>query len=315
MIKFLFYKGIFIDALLSVATIYLFIIIGFVFKRSFKEQVHERSFVLLNLYFLQPILIFWGLNRAPIDADFILSPIIYFIAIFIVMFIAFFYSKTIFKDYQDKSIFMASSLVGNTGNLGIPLGIALFGEASVPYTSILNIANLFFIYIFSVYFFAGNQFSFIKALKEVFKIPAIWFAVAAITYNYNGFTLNEDFDKLFTMGAYAAIVMQLVIFGVFMSQVKIKTANWKLSLNISLFKHIILPLIGLYVILYFKIDPLVSAIIFLELVVPLAVNNVNLASLYNCKPIDTTFSVLISSLVFVILIFIYIPIIHKFFGV
>ena len=209
---------------------------------------------------------------------------------------------------------MASSLVGNTGNLGIPLGIALFGVASVPYTSILNIANVFFIYIFSVYFFAGDKFKFSDALKEIFKIPAMWFAFAALSFNYFGFRLSDDFDKVFTMGAYASIVMQLVIFGIFMSQVRVKTANWKLSLNISLFKHIVLPLIGLYTILYFELDPFVGAIIFLELIVPLAVNNVNLSSLYNCKPIDTTFSVLISSFVFVALIYFYILIINKFFG-
>ena len=231
------------------------------------------------------------------------------------MFFGYFYSKKVFnKNIQDKSIFMASSLVGNTGNLGIPLGIALFGVASVPYTSILNIANIFFIYIFSVYFFAGDKFRFVDALKEVFKIPAIHVTIIAIAFNYYGFKLNEDFEKVFTMGAYAAIVMQLIIFGTFMSEVKIRTANWKLSLNISLFKHIILPLIGLYVILYFDIDPFLGAIIFLELFVPLAVNNVNLAALYNCKPIDTTFSVLVSSAVFIGFIYLYILIINKFFG-
>ena len=260
------------------------------------------------------MLIFWGLTRAPINDDFITAPIIYFIAIFIALFIAYFYSKRVFNDYQDKSIFMASSLVGNTGNLGIPLGIALFGVASVPYTSILNIANIFFIYIFSVYFFAGDKFKFVDALKEIFKIPAIHVAIVAIGFNYYGFGLSEDFDKVFTMGAYAAIVMQLVIFGIFMSQVKIKSANWKLSLNIALFKHIVLPIIGIFVILYFDLDSFIAAIIFLELIVPLAVNNVNLASLYNCKPIDTTFSVLISSAIFVSLIYLYILIINNFFG-
>lgn len=288
---------------------------GFTFKRVFKGEVNEKSFVLLNLYFLQPILIFWGLTRAPINEEFIISPIIYFIAVFLVLALAYFYALNIFKnDSQDKSIFLASSLVGNTGNLGIPLGIALFGLESVPYTSILNIANIFFIYIFSVYFFAGDKFRFIDALKEIFKIPAMWFAVAAIAFNYYGFTLSDDFDKVFTMGAYAAIVMQLVIFGIFMSQVRIKTANWKLSLNISLFKHIVLPVVGLFVIMYFDIDPFVGAIIFLELMVPLAVNNVNLSALYNCKPIDTTFSVLVSSATFVLFIYIYILIINKFFG-
>ena len=230
------------------------------------------------------------------------------------MFLAWIYSKKALVDNKDRSIFMASSLVGNTGNLGIPLGIALFGEASVPYTSILNIANVFFIYIFSVYFFAGDRFDFKHSLKEILKIPAIHTTFVALAFNYFGFKLGEDFDKLFTMGAYAAIVMQLLVFGMFMSQIKIKSANWRLSSNIVLFKHIVLPLVGLYAILFFEIDPFVGAIIFLELAVPLAVNNVNLASLYNCKPIDTTFAILVSTLSFVLFVYFYIQIVHKFFG-
>lgn len=218
------------------------------------------------------------------------------------------------SDIKDKSIFLASSLVGNTGNLGIPLGIALFGVQSVPYTSILNIANMFFIYIFSVYFFAGEKFRFRDALKEIFTIPAIWSAILAIAYNYFGFSLNTDFEKLFTMGAYAAIVMQLMLFGMFMSQVRIRSANYKLSFNIVLFKHIILPAIGLAVIVIFEVDPFVGAIIFLELIVPLAVNNVNLSALYECKPIDTTVAVLVSTLFFIGSIYVYILIINKFFG-
>ncbi len=236
-------------------------------------------------------------------------------AVFIALLLAFIYGRKVLSDTQDRSIFMASSLVGNTGNLGIPLGIALFGVASVPYTSILNIANIFYIYIFSVYFFAGDKFSFKDALFEIFKIPAIWVAFLALAFNAYGFELNADFENVFTMGAYAAIVMQLVIFGVFMSQVKLKSANWKLSLNITLFKHILLPLIGLVVIVYFDLSPFVASIIFLELMVPLAVNNVNLSALYNCKPIDTTMAVLVSSFAFVALIYFYILIMQHFFGV
>jgi predicted permease len=247
--------------------------------------------------------------------EFLTAPLIYYIVIFICLFFVYLYSLKAFKkQYQDKSIFLATSLVGNTGNLGIPLGIALFGIQSVPYTSIINIANVFYIYIFSVYFFAGDKFNFKDSIKEILKIPAIHASILALVYNYNGFTMNDDFEKLFTMGAYAAIVIQLVIFGIFIAQVKVRTANWKLAFNISLFKHIILPLVGLFVILQFEIDPMIAAVIFLELTVPLAVNNINLASLYNCKPIDTTFSVLVGSGIFVLLMYFYIMIIQHFFG-
>ncbi len=302
------------EALISVATIYLFILIGFFLKLIFKEEIHERTFVLLNLYFLQPVLIFWGLTRSPLSSNIISFPAIYFLIIFITLFLALMYAKFFIKNKQDKSIFLASSLVGNTGNLGIPLGIALFGIASVPYTSILNIANIFYIYIFSVFFFAGEKFSLKSSLFNILKIPAIWFTIFALFYNFVGFSLNENFDKVFTMGAYSAIVLQLIVFGIFMSQVKIKTANWKLSFDTIFFKHLLLPLIGLIVILAFNLSPFLAAILFLELIVPLAVNNVNIASLYNCKVIDVTFCVLSSNIIFTTLIFFYLLLIKYFFG-
>lgn len=261
------------------------------------------------------MLIFWGLTRSKIDFSFLYSSFIYFVIIFITLIIALIYASFVFNNSDDKSLFLASSLVGNTGNLGIPLGIALFGISSVPYTSILNLSNIFFIYIFSVFFFAGNKFSLKKSLKDILKIPAIGFAVLALLFNYFDFTMSKDFDQVFTMAAYAAIVMQLIVFGIFLSQIQVKSLNWKLSLNIVLFKHFVLPFVALVCVLYFEVNKYLAAIIFLELMVPLAVNNINLASLYNKKPLDATFSVLLSTFVFIVLIYFYILISNYFFGV
>lgn len=264
---------------------------------------------------MQPILIFWGLTRAPINFDFMFSPVVYFIIIFIVLGISLLVVKPLFKDPQDRSIYLAAATVGNTGNLGIPLGIALFGLDSVPYTSIINIANVFFIYTFSVYFFAKDKFNFKDSLKAIFKIPAIWVAIFALLFNYLQIDFDANITRVLEMGAYSAIVLQLVIFGIYLSEIKIKTTNWKLSLNIVLIKHIILPAVGLVVILYFDMNPYVSAILFMELMVPLAVNNVNLAALYNCKPHDTTTAILMTSIAFISLIYFYLEIIHYFFKV
>jgi predicted permease len=308
-------KGFHIEALISVASIYFFIALGFIVKRQFKERIDETSFILLNLYFLQPLLIFWGLTKAPIDKTFVTLPLIYFLIIFITLFLLWIWHKKLFSNTQEQSIYLATSLVGNTGNLGIPLGIALFGVASVPYTSLLNIANVFFIYIFSVYFFAREAFSFKQALQSIFKIPAIWFAVIALLYNYLEFGINEHFARLLEMGSYTAIVMQLIIFGIYLSQIKLKSTAWKLSLNISFVKHLLLPSIGVGMILLFKMDYYIAAILLMELMVPLAVNNVNMAALYKCRPVDVTSAILISSLIFIVLIYFYLEIIQYFFGV
>ena len=71
---------------------------------------------------------------------------------------------------------------------------------------------------------------------------------------------------------------------------------------------------GLGVILVSSLNPYVAAILLMELMVPLAVNNVNMAALYNCRPHDVTSTILISSLAFIAFIYFYLGIIQHFFG-
>jgi predicted permease len=105
------------------------------------------------------------------------------------------------------------------------------------------------------------------------------------------------------MGAYATIVIQLMIFGIYLSNTAIKTINFKLSLLISFVKLLFIPIAGMIVLSFFSVDTVVGQIFMLSLIVPLAVNNVNIAALYNCKPYDVTASVLISTILFLFILY------------
>ncbi|WP_330848298.1 AEC family transporter [Aliarcobacter butzleri] len=297
----------------SVLPIYFFIFLGFIAKKRFTTQIDEKTLVLLSLYFFQPILILWGLTKSPINYEFIMSPLFYIIIVFTTLSFLIFFSKIIFNSRTDESIYLGTALIGNTGNLGIPLGIALFGVESVPYTSIINIANVFFMYTISVYFFAREQFSLKQAIISIFKIPAIWFALFALFLNYYQVPISEHITTALNMGAYTSLTIQLFIFGVYLYNVQVKTIPWKLSLHISFAKHILLPVIGILIILWFTdFNSFVASILIMELMMPLAVNNVNFAVLYNCKPFDVAATILISSIVFVFLLYFYIEIINYF---
>ncbi len=291
------------STIIAIVSIYLFILIGFVAKKIFKDEIDEKTLILISIYFLQPMLTFWGLTRAPIDYNLIVTPFLYFITITTVLIILIFLGKYLFSDLKDRSIFIATSLIGNTGNLGIPLGIALFGESSVPYTSILNIANIFFIYTVGIYFFAKSSYSFKESLLQMIKIPIIWFAILALWFNYMEFSIHPQLDRVLEMGAYSTIVLQLIIFGVYLSKTKIKSHNYKLSLWVSFTKLIFVPIVGIVVIFTFGLPNEIASILVISLLVPLAVNNVNIASLYNCKPYDVTAVVFVSTVLFLILIY------------
>jgi malate permease and related proteins len=287
--------------------------LGFTVKKVFTTQIDERTLVLISLYCFQPILIFWGLTKAPINYEFVASPIVYLLIVLFCLVILLLVNKKIFAQRQEQSIYLAVALVGNTGNLGIPMGIALFGIESVPYTSIINIANIVFIYIFSVYFFARENFSLKQAIFSILKIPGIWFVPLALLVNYNGITINKYIYSALEMGAYTSMVLQLLIFGIYLSSVKVRTMPWYSSLHISFVKHLLLPAVGIAIIINFtNLNAYVASILVMELMVPLAVNNVNLAALYHCKPYDVAASVLVSSTIFVLFLYFYIEIIDYF---
>ena len=223
------------------------------------------------------------------------------------------YAKFVFSSKTDENIFLATALIGNTGNLGIPLGIALFGVESVPYTSIINIANIFFMYSVSIYFFAREKFKLLDSLKSIFKIPVIWFALFALLINYYEVFIPSYIYSALEMGAYTSLTIQLVIFGTYLYSVKVKTIPWKLSIHISFIKHILLPIIAIVIVLNFSnFNTMVASILIMELMVPLAVNNVNFAVVYNTKPSDVAATILVSSLVFVLLLSFYIEVIEYF---
>lgn len=290
-----------LSTLLAVTSIYIFILLGFIAKKIYKEQIDEKTLILISIYFLQPMLTFWGLTRAPIDFHLILTPFLYFIIITVSLVVLFFVGLKLFKDKKEQSIFIATSLIGNTGNLGIPLGIALFGEQSVPYTSIINIANIFFIYTVGIYFFARSSYSFKDSLIQMVKIPIIWFAIVALIYNYLNLPIHQQFDQVLQMGAYATIVLQLMIFGTYLAKTSIKSHNYKLSLSVSFAKLVFVPLIGVIVVLNSPLPNDLGMILLVSLLVPLAVNNVNIAALYECRPYDVTAVVLVSTGLFLFL--------------
>ncbi|WP_148570640.1 AEC family transporter [Aliarcobacter cryaerophilus] len=303
------------EAILSVLPIYFFIFLGFIAKKNLKTQIDEKTLVLLSLYFLQPIMIFWGLTKEPINYEFVLSPIFFLICMSSTLLLMLLYSKFLFSSKTDENIFLATALIGNTGNLGIPLGIALFGIESVPYTSIINIANIFFMYTISIYFFARDKFNFKESIKSIFKIPVIWFAIFALAFNSFEFKIPKEFDFALQMGAYTSLTLQLIIFGTYLYSVKVKTIPWKLSLQISFAKHILLPIIGIIVVVNFtNFNPMIASILVMELMMPLAVNNVNFSVVYNTKPTDVAATILVSSAIFIAILHFYIEIIDYFIG-
>lgn len=286
------------DAIISIASIYFFILLGWLAKSLFREALDERSLVLLSLYFLSPMLVFWGLTTQQINTTAIEAPLLFSLVIMIALAVSFFLSRLLFSHQKDRSIATVASIVGNTGNLGIPLGIALFGESSILYTSIINLANLFIVNTVGVYFYARGASSARDAFVKIFKLPAIWFGFLALAFNSAGLKVPDSLSLSLEMGAYTTMVLQLFIFGMYLHSVRVGDIDRKLFVFVTVMKFVAIPIVAIMILQLFEISDLVYNVILLELLVPLAVMNVNLSALYDCRVKQVTFLVFSSSFIF-----------------
>jgi len=116
--------------ILSILSVYIFIVMGYIAKRTFKEKIDDKTITLINVYFLQVFLTFWGLLLHPVDITLIYAPSIYFVIVAFVIVLTAFGAKFLFEEKKEYSIATVAAIIGNTGNLGIPINIAIFIQLS-----------------------------------------------------------------------------------------------------------------------------------------------------------------------------------------
>jgi len=302
-----------ITTLFSILFVYVFILLGYMAKRIFKEDMSTKTLTLMSVYFLQPFVTVWGFSTAKLHTEHAMVPLLYLAILLMVLIPTVFLAKLIFTDIKERAIFSIAGFVGNTGNIGIPLGIALFGEQSVIYTTLINIANVFVVYIIGVYIYSRGSFSMKDSLFNIVKIPIIPASIIAILINIYNVPLSTQIQEFLKMGAYAGIVLQLFLLGTFLQGTRIKELSTKLLLTTMSQKFIIIPLATALILSYTDLPLIVQGIIFMEMMVPLAVANINLASLYDCRPKDVTSLILLSTLLFMPILFILSWIIESFY--
>jgi len=248
----------------SILSIYVFILMGYLAKRSFKEQIDDKTITLLNVYFLQVFLTFWGLLLHPIDITLFYAPAIYLVIVIVVLLISALFASKLFSRKKEYSIAMVAAIIGNTGNLGIPLNIAIFGEASIPYTTIINLMNVFVVYTIGVYFYSRGNFDVKTSLKNIVKLPILWAAMLAIFLSLYGYRPSKTIMNMLMMGAYASMTMQLFLFGIYLYGTKIKEINKRLISWVMAFKFILLPLVAFFLLDFLHNPKLVQKLLLLK---------------------------------------------------
>jgi predicted permease len=169
---------------------------------------------------------------------------------------------------------------------------------------VVNLVNVFVVYTIGVFYYSRGTYDVKTSLLNILKLPILWAAALAIVLSVNNFQAGEAIMNTLMMGAYASMTMQLFLFGIYLYGTQIKEISKRLVLWVLSIKFIVLPVVAFIVLSFVELDKMIKGIIFIELLMPLAVANVNFASLYDCKPRVVTALVFISSFIFLGIIFV-----------
>jgi len=301
------------ETLLSIIFVYLFIFLGYLAKRIFKEEMQSKTLTLFSVYFLQPFLTIWGFSTAQLSTEHLSVPFYYIAVILLLLLPTILVAKSVIKEPKERAIVSIAGFVGNTGNIGIPLGIALFGIESVIYTTLINLANVFVVYIFGVYLYSRGSFSIKKSLLNIVKIPIIPAAIIAILINISDINIVPQINEFLKMGAYAGIVLQLFLLGTFLYGIKLTNIKKSLFITVMTQKFLFIPLATAFILSFTDLSPFIQGVIIMEVTVPLAIANINLASLYNCRPEEVTTLIMLSTLMFLPILFILSEVLSRFY--
>lgn len=283
------------QTVLSIAMIYLFILGGVLLKRQFKEEVQEKTLVLLHFYIFAPMIVLWGITLKPLDFSLVTSLSAFLVTTILTFFLVLMVAKVLVPDRKDRAILTILPIISNTGNLGIAVGLFLFGEGSVPYTALMNVAMLGIAYILGAYTYSRGQFSIKDSITNVLKLPFIYATIAALLINYFQVPIHEQLMQVFQMGAYASISISLVVFGMQLYNTKINGDSLRLLNGVLAIKLLLIPFIGFLILSWIDMSDFVKKVTFMELIMPLALINTMLATLYDCKPQTVTKIVFVSS--------------------
>ncbi|MDD3591613.1 MAG: hypothetical protein PHO65_03170 [Sulfurovum sp.] len=169
------------------------------------------------------------------------------------------------------------------------------------------------VYIIGVYIYSRGSFSIKASLLNIIKIPIIPASVIAIGINIYEIPLTPQIQEFFKMGAYGGIVLQLFLLGTFLQGIRLRELRPLLMLGTLSQKFILIPLLSAVILSFTSLPLFVQGVILMEMMVPLAVANINLASLYDCRPKEVTSLIMISTLLFIPMLFVLSYIVNHFY--
>lgn len=250
----------------------IIIITGFLYGRIFKNTNIDIASK-LAFYLFAPVMTIQVVRNGEIEFTILGRIAITFLIIQVVLAVILYFLSRIYKTKKsDFNTNLLTVLFTNCGYYGFPIILLTYGEKGLiiaaEYVIFFNLMTA----TLGVFLASDSKLNFREALVEMLKIPLIYAFVAGLFLNITKFPLPNLFDSTLKTLDSAAIPVLLVVLGLELSRIDVKSYAKNVSINV-VERLIVAPLVALAILTFFPLlKGLEAKVVILESAMPTAFN-------------------------------------------
>lgn len=290
---------IFITVVMKLIPLYVLIILGFLSAKLLKA--HKETLAVLLIYVIVPLVVFNGVYKTHLTISKLSIPVLFYF-VSCLMCLSFYRLARLFWTDSTKNILAFGAGTANSGYLGLPVAIALFGDNAVGPIVLCIMGFTMYENTLGFYITARSHFSVRDSLQRLIKLPTIYAFALAVILNLAKAPLGDIYQNTANNFQATYSILGMMIIGMGLAGVNHMNFDGKYVAVAFLAKFVAWPLvIGSVILLnnflFHFYDPLSSKVMVLEAIVPMAANTVSYAALLKVHPEKAALAVLLSTLV------------------
>lgn len=273
-----------------VAPVFLLASAGFSWKKLGFDYPVE--FVTrLAMTFAVPCLIFTALMQTEIDpAALSTMTIATFVSYAVIGLLAW---GLIRVTGSDRRTFLAPTIFGNTGNLGLPLAVFAFGEAGLGYAIVIFAIMAVLSFTVGIRMVSDDA-----SVKRVLREPMIWATLAGALFLWQGWQTPRWLTNSLELAGQLAIPLMLFTLGVAVARLTPRGVGRAMLLSLAKLLLCVGAAIGVG--LAFGLEDVAFAVLVVQMATPVAVTAYLLAERYRADADAVAGYVVISTLMSVL---------------
>jgi len=273
-----------------VAPVFILAGIGFVWVKAGQEYP-MRFITRLVMTLAIPCLIFGALMDTEIDPQALTAVSLAAVAAYAAVIAAFYLVAFVLR--LDRRTYLAPLIFGNTGNLGLPLALFVFGEEGLGFAVVIFAIMAMISFTYGIWLVSGGG-NPLKSLKE----PVVVGTALGALFLWRDWQTPVWITNTIDLIAQVAIPLMLITLGVAVARLQpgdLGRAFW-----LSLLKAALCAAIGVGAGWAFGLSGTAFAVLILQLITPIAVTNYLLAERFGADSTSVAGLVVASTLLSVI---------------